>query len=459
MESTTIAAIATAMSPSGISIIRISGSQALQVIDAVYKSPKGTKKISEQNTHTIHYGFIYDGDELIDEVMVLLMKGPNSYTAEDTVEIDCHGGIVVTRRILETVLKYGAVTAAPGEFTKRAFLNGRIDLSRAEAVMDLIDAQNRFAADSAIHQLRGSVAEKVTGYRDEILDQLAFLESALDDPEHFELDGFGDILQKKIQVLLADMRRLMHQSQNGRIITEGIHTVILGKPNAGKSSLLNLLAGEERAIVTDIAGTTRDLLHETVRLGDISFVLTDTAGIRESDNVVEQIGVTRAVEASKDADLILYVIDASDSGLEIDPAVERLIGAKKTVIILNKTDLTEQITEEMLHSRYPDVPVCRLSALHGTGLDDLELQLKEMFLQEDIDFNNQVILSNIRQQEALAQAMSSLKLVIGSITDGMTEDLYAIDLMDAYTSLGKIVGAAVEDDLVDRIFAKFCMGK
>lgn len=459
MESTTIAAIATAMSPSGISIIRISGPQALQVIDAVYKSPKGTKKISEQNTHTIHYGFIYDGEELIDEVMVLLMKGPNSYTAEDTVEIDCHGGILVTRRILETVLKHGAVTAAPGEFTRRAFLNGRIDLSRAEAVMDLIDAQNRFAADSAIHQLRGSVAEKVTGYRDEILDQLAFLESALDDPEHFELDGFGAALQEKIQVLLADMEKLMHQSQNGRIITEGIHTVILGKPNAGKSSLLNLLAGEERAIVTDIAGTTRDLLHETVRFGDISFVLTDTAGIRESDNVVEQIGVTRAVEASRDADLILYVVDASDVALEIDPAVEPLIAAKKTVMILNKTDLTEHVTEEMLRSRYPGVPVCRLSALHGTGLDDLEQQLKKMFFQEDIDFNNQVILSNIRQQEALSQAMSSLKLVIRSIEDGMTEDLYAIDLMDAYTSLGKIVGAAVEDDLVDRIFAKFCMGK
>ncbi len=459
MESTTIAAIATAMSPSGISIIRISGPQALQVIDAVYKSPKGTKKISEQNTHTIHYGFIYDGEELIDEVMVLLMKGPNSYTAEDTVEIDCHGGILVTRRILETVLKHGAVTAAPGEFTRRAFLNGRIDLSRAEAVMDLIDAQNRFAADSAIHQLRGSVAEKVTGYRDEILDQLAFLESALDDPEHFELDGFGDALLQKIQVLLADMEKLMHQSQNGRIITEGIHTVILGKPNAGKSSLLNLLAGEERAIVTDIAGTTRDLLHETVRFGDISFVLTDTAGIRESDNVVEQIGVTRAVEASRDADLILYVVDASDVALEIDPAVEPLIAAKKTVMILNKTDLTEHVTEEMLRSRYPGVPVCRLSALHGTGLDDLEQQLKKMFFQEDIDFNNQVILSNIRQQEALSQAMSSLKLVIRSIEDGMTEDLYAIDLMDAYTSLGKIVGAAVEDDLVDRIFAKFCMGK
>lgn len=459
MESTTIAAIATAMSPSGISIIRISGPQALQVIDAVYKSPKGTKKISEQNTHTIHYGFIYDGEELIDEVMVLLMKGPNSYTAEDTVEIDCHGGILVTRRILETVLKHGAVTAAPGEFTRRAFLNGRIDLSRAEAVMDLIDAQNRFAADSAIHQLRGSVAEKVTGYRDEILDQLAFLESALDDPEHFELDGFGDALLQKIQVLLADMEKLMHQSQNGRIITEGIHTVILGKPNAGKSSLLNLLAGEERAIVTDIAGTTRDLLHETVRFGDISFVLTDTAGIRESDNVVEQIGVTRAVEASRDADLILYVVDASDVALEIDPAVEPLIAAKKTVMILNKTDLTEHVTEEMLRSRYPGVPVCRLSALHGTGLDDLEQQLKKMFFQEDIDFNNQVILSNIRQQEALSRAMSSLKLVIRSIEDGMTEDLYAIDLMDAYTSLGKIVGAAVEDDLVDRIFAKFCMGK
>lgn len=459
MESTTIAAIATAMSASGISIIRISGPDALQVIDAVYKSPKGKKKISSQKSHTIHYGYIYDGEDLIDEVVVLLMKAPNSYTAEDTVEIDCHGGLVVTKRILETVLKNGAVIAAPGEFTKRAFLNGRIDLSKAEAVMDLIDAQNRYAADSAVHQLKGTVSEKVNAYRDEILDQLAFLESALDDPEHFELDGFGVSLEEKIEQLLADMEQLLQQSKNGRIVTEGIHTVILGRPNAGKSSLLNLLAGEERAIVTDIAGTTRDLLQETVRLGDISFILTDTAGIRESDNVVEQIGVSKAMDASHQADLILYVIDSSQELSALDSDMEQLIAEKNSVIILNKTDLQGQVSIEEVQNRFPGKPVCRLSALEGTGLQQLESMLKEMFLQGNIDFNNQIILSNLRQQEALSEAMKSLGLVQKSIADGMTEDFYAIDLMDAYTSLGKIIGASVEDDLVDRIFAKFCMGK
>lgn len=459
MESTTIAAIATAMSASGISIIRISGPDALQVIDAVYKSPKGKKKISSQKSHTIHYGYIYDGEDLIDEVVVLLMKAPNSYTAEDTVEIDCHGGLVVTKRILETVLKNGAVIAAPGEFTKRAFLNGRIDLSKAEAVMDLIDAQNRYAADSAVHQLKGTVSEKVNAYRDEILDQLAFLESALDDPEHFELDGFGVSLEEKIEQLLADMEQLLQQSKNGRIVTEGIHTVILGRPNAGKSSLLNLLAGEERAIVTDIAGTTRDLLQETVRLGDISFILTDTAGIRESDNVVEQIGVSKAMDASRQADLILYVIDSSQELSALDSDMEQLIAEKNSVIILNKTDLQGQVSIEEVQNRFPGKSVCRLSALEGTGLQQLESMLKEMFLQGNIDFNNQIILSNLRQQEALSEAMKSLGLVQKSIADGMPEDFYAIDLMDAYTSLGKIIGASVEDDLVDRIFAKFCMGK
>lgn len=459
MESTTIAAIATAMSPSGISIIRISGPESLSVIDRIYRSPKGNKCLSAQPSHTVHYGFIYDGDELIDEVMVLLMKGPQSYTAEDTVEIDCHGGMIVTRRILETVLKHGAVLAEPGEFTKRAFLNGRIDLSRAEAVMELIDAQNRYAADSALQQLRGSLSEKVQGFRDSLLDELAYLESALDDPEHFELDGFSDGLEQKVRGVIREIEELLERSENGRVLVEGIHTVILGRPNAGKSSLLNLMAGAERAIVTDIAGTTRDLLEETIRVGDITFILTDTAGLHESDNVVERIGISRAVEASKKADLLLYVIDSSEAFEEPDEEIRRLMQQKLTILIRNKTDLEEAISEDALAELFPGYPICSISAREGNGLEKLEALLKEHFLQGDVNFNEQVIVSNMRQKEALRDAVKSLQLVLQSIYDGMTEDFYAIDLMDAYTSLGKIIGASVEDDLVDRIFAKFCMGK
>lgn len=459
MEHATIAAIATAMSPSGISIIRISGPDALQVIDRIYQSPNTKKKLSEQPSHTVHYGLICEDGVLIDEVMVLLMKAPHSYTAEDTVEIDCHGGMLVTRRILETVLKHGAVLAEPGEFTKRAFLNGRIDLSRAEAVMDLIEAENQYAAESALQQLCGSVAEQVQKYRDVLLDEMAFLESALDDPEHFELDGFGEQLSEKVKEVQSQIQQLLDTAENGRVLTEGIRTVILGRPNAGKSSLLNQLSGAERAIVTEIEGTTRDLLEEKVRLGEITFLLTDTAGLRESDNVVEQIGISRAVEASRQADLLLYVVDASQSFVPLDEETEKLFAEKCTVLIRNKTDLKEVVSEAQLQERYPALPLCSISAKDGTGLRNLEQLLKELFFQGKVDLNNQILISNLRQKEALQEAADSLAMVQRSIEDGMPEDFYSVDLMDAYTSLGKIIGASVEDDLVDRIFAKFCMGK
>ena len=459
MEHATIAAIATAMSPSGISIIRISGPDAFRIIDEIYRSPDPEKKLSKQPSHTVHYGWIREQEQTIDEVMVLLMRAPHSYTTEDTVEIDCHGGMLVTKRILETVLCHGAVLAAPGEFTKRAFLNGRIDLSRAEAVMDLIEAENQYAAESAIQQLRGSVAQKIGAYRDVLLDEMAFLESALDDPEHFELDGFGSRLAETLQRMQADMQTLLETSENGRVLTEGIRTVILGRPNAGKSSLLNQLSGAERAIVTEIEGTTRDLLEEKVQLGQITFLLTDTAGLRESDNVVEQIGISRAVEASRQADLLLYVIDSSSPFVPLDEKTEQLFREKCTVLIRNKTDLQELVKEEDLQKRYPDLPICSISAKDGAGLDQLEQLLKELFFQGKVDLNEQILLSNLRQKEALRDAANSLAMVQRSIEDGMPEDFYSADLMDAYTSLGKIIGASVEEDLVDRIFEKFCMGK
>ncbi len=459
----TIAAIATALSPSGISIVRISGDEAFEVIDRVYKSPKGTKKLSKMDTHTVHYGYICDGEQIIDEVMVVLMRGPRSYTAEDTVEINCHGGVYVTKKILETVLKYGAVPAEPGEFTKRAFLNGRVDLARAEAVMDLIQAQNRFAAENSLSQMNGSLSKVVREFRDKILDGIAFIEAALDDPEHISIDGYSDTLLAQMSSMICELEELIERSDNGKILAEGIKTVILGKPNAGKSSVLNLLTGEERAIVTDIEGTTRDTLQEQVRIGEITFQMIDTAGIRRADDIVEQIGVKKAKEAAEKADLILYVIDSSKPLDQNDRDIISLIGEKKAVVLMNKSDLHSdwnvKLLKEELENRLPNTRICTLSAKTGDGLKELEHTLKEMFYAGEVDFNNQVIITNVRHKQALRDAKESLELVCQSIEDEMPEDFFSIDLMSAYASLGTIIGEEVEDDLVNRIFAKFCMGK
>ena len=308
---TTIAAISTAVSASGIGIIRISGPEAMDVISRIYRSKGGKKKIKEVPTHTIHYGYIYDGEEAVDEVLVMVMRAPKSYTREDTVEIDCHGGVYVMKRILETVINYGARPAEPGEFTKRAFLNGRIDLSQAESVIDVINSKNEFALKSSLSQLSGSVSEKIKEIRGNVLHEIAFIESALDDPEHISLEGYPQKLHGIVEKEQKSIEELLKTSTDGKIIREGIETVIVGKPNAGKSSLLNLLVGENKAIVTDIEGTTRDILEEYITLHGITLKIVDTAGIRETQDVVEKIGVSRAREVAKGADLILYVVDSS----------------------------------------------------------------------------------------------------------------------------------------------------
>ena len=307
----TIAAISTAMSASGIGIVRISGENAMDVIAKIYRSKNGKKDIHTVVSHTIHYGFIYDGEEVVDEVLVMIMRGPHTYTGEDTVEIDCHGGVYAMKRVLETVLKNGAVIAEPGEFTKRAFLNGRLDLSQAEAVMDVIQAKNSMALKSSVEQLKGSVQRAVKEIRARLLHQIAYIETALDDPEHISLDGYPQELLEVVDNEQKEVKRLLKTSSDGKMIQEGIQTVILGKPNAGKSSLLNLLIGENRAIVTDIAGTTRDILEEYITLHGISLKIIDTAGIRETKDIVEKIGVDRAREMAQKADLILYVVDSS----------------------------------------------------------------------------------------------------------------------------------------------------
>lgn len=463
MKTDTIAAIATAMSNSGIGVIRISGEDAVEIADKIYHSKNGKKKLSDQKTHTIHYGYIYDEDFLIDEVMVLIMRAPHSFTAEDTIEIDCHGGMLVMNKILETVLKNGARVAEPGEFTKRAFLNGRIDLTKAEAVMDLIESQNDYALKSSIDQLKGSVYEKITSFRNIIIHEIAFIESALDDPEHISLDGYPDELMKTIDPLLDEMNRMLISFQNGKVLKEGIKTVILGKPNAGKSSLLNKLLGEEKAIVTEIAGTTRDILEQHINLDGIGIHIIDTAGIRETEDIVEKIGVDRAMKQAQEADLILYVVDSSKPLNEDDYSIMELMSSKKFIILLNKSDLNTVVSVEDLENLCKDdkdhYVIIQTSMKDETGIDQLEDAIKKYFISGKIDFNHEANITNIRHKEALSDAYESLKLVKKSIEDEMPEDFLSIDLMNAYSSLGKIIGQEVEDDLVNEIFSKFCMGK
>lgn len=463
MKTSTIAAIATAMSNSGIGIVRISGGEAFEIIDRIYRSKDGRKKLSQVKSHTVHYGFIFDGDQVIDEVLVIILKGPHSYTAEDTVEINCHGGILVTQRVLETVLKYGARVAEPGEFTKRAFLNGRIDLSQAESVMDVIHATNDLALKTSIHQLQGVIRDRIRGIRERVLHEIAFIESALDDPEHISLQGYGEELLIIVEEVYKELEALIKSSENGELLREGIHTVIVGKPNAGKSSLLNLLVGRERAIVTEIPGTTRDVIEEQIQLGGIPLCVMDTAGIRETTDVVEKIGVDKAKEYLYNADLIIYVVDSTRPLDENDDEIMEMLGGRKVIVLWNKSDLEPVVRLKDLEVRlktigeaYTIIPV---SAKEGTGMVELEDTIGQMFFHGDILYNNEVIITNVRQKYALLEAAKSLGMVKESILAGMPEDFYSIDLMNAYEELGSIIGEAVGEDLVNEIFSKFCMGK
>ena len=411
-------------------------------------------------SHTIHYGFIFDRENVIDEVMVSVMRGPRSFTAEDTVEINCHGGILIMNRILELVVRNGARMAEPGEFTKRAFLNGRIDLSEAEAVMDVISSKNDLALKSSVLQLRGFFSDKIKKLREEIIYEIAFIESALDDPEHISLEGYPEKLGIKVDHLLKDVDKLISSSDNGKIIKEGINTVIVGKPNAGKSSLLNLMVGEDKAIVTDVAGTTRDILEENISLHGISLNIVDTAGIRSTDDIVEKIGVDKAKKIASEADLIIYVVDSSVDFDENDFEIIDMIQNKKCIVLLNKSDLKQKITEKDLQDKLNrDTIIIKTSTKENTGIDEFEDTVKKMFFKGDINLNDELIITNMRHKEKLIDAYESLKQVKKSLEDRMPEDFYSIDLMSAYSSLGAIIGEEVEDDLVNEIFSKFCMGK
>ena len=461
MKTDTIAAIATAMTNSGIGIIRISGEDAFTVIDRIYQSKNGKKKLSEEKSHTVHYGYIVDDtkeNKIIDEVMVLIMRAPNTYTREDTVEIDCHGGVLVMQKILDTVVCHGARPAEPGEFTKRAFLNGRIDLTQAESVMDVISSKNEFALKSSISQLQGSLQKEIKELREKIIYEIAFIESALDDPEHINIDGYGQKLKTVAEECKERIEHLLDTADNGKILKEGIDTVIVGKPNAGKSSLMNVLLKKERAIVTDIAGTTRDVLEEQMNLNGITLNIIDTAGIRDTEDIVEKIGVDKAKDYLVNADLIIYVVDSSTPLDENDEKIMEMIKNRTALVLLNKSDLDTVTTEEMIASHL-DQKIIKVSMKENQGVDELENAIKELFFHGKVELNDEVYITNARHKAALSNAKDSLNMVLDSIAMEIPEDFYSIDLMNTYEELGNILGESLGEDLVNEIFSKFCTGK
>ena len=484
----TIAAIATAQGESGISIIRISGPDAIAVADRVCLDRNRKRRIKSFAPNTIHLGYAADADGgILDEVLVSVFKAPSSYTAEDTVEINTHGGIYVTHRVLDAVLAAGCRLAEPGEFTKRAFLAGRIDLAEAEAVMDVISSESEFARKAAVSALTGTLSGKVRDMRERILYETAFIESALDDPENYDLDGYPEKLKEKTLALISEMSGLLSRASDGAVLKEGIRTAIIGKPNAGKSSLLNALSGEDRAIVTEIAGTTRDTLEEKVRIGECVLRLIDTAGIRNTEDVVEKIGVSRARSAAAEADLLLAVFDASKELAGEDEEIASLVRkaaarGKRAAAVLNKSDLPARIREEeitALIQGVPEgcgaegeseavspavppvsVPVLTLSLAEPfTGLEELKSEILSLFGAGELMRSREALLVNRRHAEAMAEARAALEQVLAGIDSGVSEEFYAGDLMAAYAALGRIIGEQVDDDLAEEIFSRFCLGK
>lgn len=469
MKTDTIAAIATALSDAGIGIIRVSGPEAISVVDRIFYNSSGDRTLSQKASHTVSHGYIAETvygtdwrESILDEVMVVLLRAPRSYTMEDTVEINCHGGILLLKKVLQLVLRMGARLAEPGEFTRRAFLNGRIDLSQAEAVMDVIHSQSEMALSSSMEQLTGRLNSVIRDLREQILYEIAYIESALDDPEHIDLNGYEEKLSEKCDLFIQRIEKMILSADKGRFISQGIKTVIVGRPNAGKSSLLNAILGEERAIVTQVPGTTRDILQETVKLDGIALHIVDTAGIRNTEDIVEKIGVDRAREYAERSDLILFVIDGSEMLDEREKEIISFIGQKPVIVIVNKSDLTTIVSDEQISSLFshkPDLKIVRVSASEGTGISELEKQIRELFFQGEIKENTETVITNMRHKAALEETLASLLMVRQGLQDHMPEDFYSIDLMGAYTSLGYIIGEEVGDDLVQEIFSKFCMGK
>lgn len=454
----TIAAIATGMGSSGVGIIRISGDKAIEIAGKIFIPVNGKKKVTDMKSYTAAFGHIYDEGRLIDEAILLLMRAPHTYTCQDVCELQCHGGTMVLKQVMEAVLKQGARIAEPGEFTKRAFLNGRIDLSQAESVMDLINAKNDFSVKASLMQLKGELKKSITAMRETILYQVAYIESALDDPEHYSLEGYPQKLQGIVDNLIENVDTLLTTFDNGRILKEGIKTVIVGKPNAGKSSLLNMLLGENRAIVTDVAGTTRDTLEEVININGIILNVVDTAGIRDTEDIVEKIGVDKALESIDRADLVLFVVDSSRKLDSSDYNIISHIRSKNVITILNKADL-KTVVDRVFITSETGGDIVELSTLTGEGKNKLYQLLNDKFFEGKLSYNDQLYITNVRHKNELTAARESLAKVSEGILLGMEEDFLTIDLMDAYEHLGLIIGETNREDLAEKIFSEFCMGK
>lgn len=456
----TIAGISTPPGIGGIGIVRMSGAEAFSIIRRIFKSFKN-KDMMKASSHTIHYGYIYDDkkEAMIDEVLIMVMKAPHTYTKEDVIEINCHGGVVSIQKIMELVVREGARIAEPGEFTKRAFLNGRIDLSQAEAVIDIITAKTDMSLQSAVYQLEGSLSHKIKAYRHEILSMIAHIEATIDYPEHDIEELTYQTMEKQTQELLQKICGLIDTADSGKILREGLQTVIIGKPNVGKSSLMNALLKEQRAIVTDIPGTTRDILEEYINLRGVPLKIIDTAGIRDTEDVVEKIGVGKSKEFLEKADFILMLVDGSIPLSEEDVQIFDLIKEKKAIVIINKTDLPIGIDELQIKQFADEKQILKVSLKDSKGLDQLEKVLKDMFFSGEVNFERDVLVTNIRHKQLLEKAENSLRAVLETIQMQMPEDCISIDLQQAYEYLGEITGDSVGESIIDQIFTQFCLGK
>lgn len=456
-EFDTIAAIATALGEGGIAIIRVSGDKALEIVDKIFRPVNG-KDMFSMKPYTMRYGHIIDKNEdVIDEVIVSFMKGPRSFTAEDTVEINCHGGVISTNTVLQEVIKAGARLAEPGEFTKRAFLNGRIDLSQAEAVMDIISAKTELSMKSAMRQSEGRLSTEINRLRQQTLDVLALIEYAVDFTEdEEEIDPSINIdVKNGVEKLISEVDTLIKSADEGKLIRDGLNVVIVGKPNVGKSSLLNVLLNERRAIVTDVAGTTRDIIEEYINLDGIPVRIIDTAGIRETEDVVEKIGVERSKQKIDEADLIIFMLDTSRELDDEDREIINYIKDKKYIVLLNKVDLERKINDDEISDLTHKIEI---SAKEAIGIDRLKEEIKELFFSGRVDTES-LMVTNTRHKQALYRALESLEGGLGGINRNEFLDLISIYIMSALKSLGEITGAEVEEDLVNKIFMEFCCGK
>ena len=453
----TIAAISTPPGTGGIAVIRISGDQALKIGDRIFR---GRGKLSDAASHTIHYGFIVnEQNEKIDEVLVSVMRAPKTFTTEDTIEINTHGGTMTVQNVLTTVIKAGAVMAEPGEFTKRAFLNGRIDLSQAEAVIDIINSKNELSRKNALSQLEGTLSKEIRAIRQELVHLAARMQVLIDYPDE-ELE---DVTEQEIEQIVSQCAeragKLLDTADNGKIIKDGIRTAIAGKPNVGKSSLLNSLARADRAIVTDIAGTTRDVIEESVNLNGVPILLTDTAGIRDTDDAVEKIGVERSKKSIQEADLVLVMLDGSELLTDEDRSVLRATHDKKRIIIINKTDLGRPKYTEAVRAKANGDPVLEISALTGSGLEELAAEIRQIYNFHAMSGNSGAVITNMRHKQALLAAREALYRAADAIQSGMPADIASIDMNEAISALGEITGETVSDDIVNEIFHHFCVGK